>query len=435
MQKKPPIKQGARIYNLFPLLAGDMDQWPAHMRRARDMEFNGVFVNPFHYPGFSGSLYSIKDYYRVNPLIISEGSSKSPLNQLKEAVQEAEKLGLRMIMDLVINHTAVDSPLVKQHPAWYLWNPDGTVMNPSVWEGDRLVTVWGDLAEIDNENSPDRENLWRYWEELALFYCGIGFQGFRCDAAYQVTDALWKRLIDLVKRSYPGALFFAETLGCEIEDVVSLGKSGFDYTFNSSKYWDFEEAWCLNQYRENSSWAPSVSFAESHDTIRLAEELQGYEQGIKQRYLFSALFSTGVMMPMGFEFGFRKRLHVVNTRPTDWEETHTDLTGFIREVNRLKKSHAVFNEDGPIETVDVENPRVLCLKKRTFEGNECALILLNKDREAPQTFCIPSLLSLLGGTSPAMDMTPEHSRPVLPDDFREELPPAGYRIIHSGSTF
>src|SRR3989337_1280306 len=76
---------------------------------------------------------------------------------------------------------------------------------------------------------------------------------------------------------------------------------------------------------------------------------------------------------------------------------------------------------------------VLCLKKRTFEGNECALILLNKDREASQTFCIPSLLSLLGGASPAMDMTPEHSRPVLPDDFREELPPAGYRIIHSGS--
>jgi len=435
MQKKRPFKQGARIYNLFPLLAGVIDLWPAHLRRARDMEFNWVFVNPFHYPGFSGSLYSIKDYYKINPLLVSERSSKSPMDQLKKTVEETKKLGLNMIMDLVINHTAVDSLLVKHHPAWYLWNPEGTVKNPSVWEGDRCVAVWGDLAEINNENSPDRENLWRYWEELALFYCGVGFKGFRCDAAYQVTDALWKRLIHRVKESYPGALFFAETLGCEIEDVVRLGKAGFDYTFNSSKYWDFEEPWCLSQYRENSCWTPSVSFAESHDTLRLAEELHGDEQEIKQRYLFSALFSTGVMMPMGFEFGFQKRLHVVSTRPADWEETHTDLTGFIREVNGLKKSHPVFNQDGPMEIVDVENPRVLCLKKKTFEGDECALILLNKDQKAPQAFRIPSLVSLLSEEGPAMDMTPEHLRTVLPDDFREEIPPAGYRVIHSGPCF
>lgn len=435
MQKKTPFKQGARIYNLFPLLAGTMDQWPAHMRRAMDMEFNEVFVNPFHDPGFSGSLYSIKDYYEINPLFISKASPKRPMDQLREAVQEADNLGLRMIMDLVINHTAVDSPLIRTNPAWYLRNPDGTVVNPSAWEGDRCVAVWGDLAEIDNKDSPDRENLWRYWEELALFYCGIGFHGFRCDAAYQVTDALWKRLIGVVRNAYPGTLFFAETLGCEIQDVVKLGKAGFDYTFNSSKYWDFEEAWCLSQYRENSVWAPSVSFAESHDTMRLAEELHGDEQGIKQRYLFSALFSTGVMMPMGFEYGFRERMHVVKTRPEDWEEAHMDLTGFIREVNRMKKSHAVFNEDGPMETVDVGNPKVLCLKKKTFEGNECALILLNKDQKAPQTFCIPSLPSLLGGANRAMDITPEHSRPVLSDDLRAELPPAGYRVIHARPVF
>jgi len=142
-----------------------------------------------------------------------------------------------------------------------------------------------------------------------------------------------------------------------------------------------------------------------------------------------------VMMPMGFEFGFQKRLHVVSTRPADWEETHTDLTGFIREVNGLKKSHPVFNQDGPMEIVDVENPRVLCLKKKTFEGDECALILLNKDQKTPQAFRIPSLVSLLSEEGPAMDMTPEHLRTVLPDDFREEIPPAGYRVIHSGPCF
>ncbi len=31
------------------------------------MGFNAVYINPFHYPGFSGSLYAVKDYYRLNP--------------------------------------------------------------------------------------------------------------------------------------------------------------------------------------------------------------------------------------------------------------------------------------------------------------------------------------------------------------------------------
>lgn len=35
------------------------------------------------------------------------------------------------------------------------------------------------------------------------------------------------------------------------------------------------------------------------------------------------------MIPIGFKFGFRKRLHVVKTRPEDWEETEIDLTSYI----------------------------------------------------------------------------------------------------------
>jgi len=50
------------IYNLFPLLAGKFTEWDSHLLRASEMGFNWVFVNPVNYPGFSGSLYSVKDY-------------------------------------------------------------------------------------------------------------------------------------------------------------------------------------------------------------------------------------------------------------------------------------------------------------------------------------------------------------------------------------
>ena len=50
---------GPRIYNLFPLLAGPVPQWSEHLERIAAMAFDWVFVNPFHYPGFSGSLYAL----------------------------------------------------------------------------------------------------------------------------------------------------------------------------------------------------------------------------------------------------------------------------------------------------------------------------------------------------------------------------------------
>lgn len=53
------------IYNLFPRLVGHMGRWSAHAGRAREMGFNWLFLNPIQYPGFSGSLYAVKDLYRL----------------------------------------------------------------------------------------------------------------------------------------------------------------------------------------------------------------------------------------------------------------------------------------------------------------------------------------------------------------------------------
>src|SRR4051794_6700697 len=108
------IAAGPRIYNLFPLLAGKMLNWQPHLERARGMEFNWIFVNPFHMPGFSGSLYSVKDFYEFNPLLV-EPAAGPPEQQLKAAVEAAHRLGMKIMMDLVLNHTAIDSPLVTQH--------------------------------------------------------------------------------------------------------------------------------------------------------------------------------------------------------------------------------------------------------------------------------------------------------------------------------
>ena len=92
-----------RIYNLFPRLAGSMTEWLGHVPRIAAMNFNAIYINPFHYPGFSGSLYSPSDYYRFNDLFIDQKSKLKPVEQLKKFIDTAHENKLKVIMDLVIN--------------------------------------------------------------------------------------------------------------------------------------------------------------------------------------------------------------------------------------------------------------------------------------------------------------------------------------------
>ncbi|NIR42416.1 MAG: alpha-amylase, partial [Gemmatimonadetes bacterium] len=97
-------------------------------------------------------------------------------------------------------------------------------------------------------------------------------------------------------------------------------------------------------------------------------------------YAFGACFSSGVMMPMGYEYGFRKSLDVVKTRPEDWEEPLFDLSGFIGEVNRMKAGSAVLNEEGPQERLTATDEPVLALLRRASRDGEAVFVVANTDR-------------------------------------------------------
>jgi starch synthase (maltosyl-transferring) len=423
------------IYNLFPLLAGKFADWEGHLSRAAEMGFNWVFVNPIQRPGSSGSLYSITDYYDFNPQLVDRNSKKKSAEQAKDMIDTAERMGLKMMVDLVINHCSVDSELLRHHPAWFLWKDKGHVEHPFCNENGKKV-VWRDLAKFDHRNSKDAEGLFQFFFDVVKFLAKLGFKGFRCDAAYQIPSALWKRLINETKKMFPQVLFIAETLGCPPDQTRKTASAGFDYVFNSSKWWDFQGHWLMEQYGITRDIAPSISFAESHDTVRLCEELKGNIQGLKQRYLFSALFSAGVMMPIGFEFGFTKRLHVVKTRPEDWEETDIDLTAFIKKVNTIKSQHPVFQEEAVTEILHHGYPHVLLMWKASVTTQEEALLILNKDVANQQHFYSKNLGEYVQAGAPLTDSSPEHTLEYIPTPFPYDLwPGEGLVFITSRDSF
>ncbi len=426
------MSEATLIYNLFPPLVGSIPRWEEHLDRIAAMGFTWIYLNPIHTPGLSGSLYAVKDYFGLNPLFHPE-SGQDPEEALAHFLKKAARRGLKVMLDLVINHTAIDSPLVAQHPEWYAKDEDGYIKHPGAIDpaDATRVTVWGDLAELEYWPPPDPEGLLHFWDTVVAKYLRLGFMGFRADAAYKIPGDFWARLIGEARSLEPQVQFFAETLGCRLTECAQLSSAGFDFLYNSSKWWDFQEDWCLEQYNSFRHLAPSISFPETHDTDRVAAANGVAPELARQRYLFAAYFSTGLMIPMGFEFGFKKKLHVVNTRPRDWESPTYDLTSFITQVNRMKLKCPVLLEEGPQERLSPEGEPVVVLRKIRENHQGLVLAVINASRK-PQKARLPDMLDLLGKPRRRWrDLTPQAPPLKLQPVMEFTLTPAGMRLFYN----
>ncbi len=404
---------GPRIYNLFPSLVGSIERWTGHLERIAAMGFDWIYVNPFHETGYSGSLYAVKNYYRLNPLF--RGDATATDDELLGAFTNAARAaGLRIMMDLVVNHTARDADLATEHPEWYRRAGDGTIESPSATDpaDPSAVTVWTDLAELNYDARPERAAMVDYFGEVVRHYARLGMRGFRCDAAYKVPGAVWSDLIAAAREIHPDALFAAETLGAPVEAVEQLRPAGFDYLFNSSKWWDFEADWLLDQYERFRHIAPSIAFPESHDTPRLAAERNGkpdseVEAEYRFRYLFAAFFSSGVMMPVGYEYGFDRPFDVVMTRPDHWQPARFDLTSFIADVNAMKATIPALNEEGAERTLGRDGT-ALGLLRNALAGSSAAIAVMNP----AATQAALDAAVVLGEIAQPLDVTPQRSQDI-----------------------
>ena len=137
---------------------------------------------------------------------------------------------------------------------------------------------------------------------------------------------------------------------------------------------------------------------------------------------------------MGYEYGFKKRLNVVETRPRDWEAPDYDLTPFITGVNRMKKKCPVLLEEGPQTRVNPKGePVVLLLKSRESRKGR-VLAVINTTPE-PQEVAIPDLAELLGKPRRAWkDLTPDTMPLKLRTPWNSPCrrPGCGFSIIPTG---
>ncbi|MBR2199697.1 MAG: alpha-amylase, partial [Bacteroidales bacterium] len=124
--------------------------------------------------GTLGSYYAVKNYKEVNPEFGS-------MDDLQRLVNHAHRLGMKVILDWVANHSGRDNVWTKEHRDFYNLDSLG---NPAVPAG----TDWDDVADLNYDNPDMRRAMidaMKFWVQNA------DIDGFRCDVAGMVPTDFW----------------------------------------------------------------------------------------------------------------------------------------------------------------------------------------------------------------------------------------------------
>lgn len=142
--------------------------------------------------GKVGSPYSIQDYYQID-------SNLGTSDDLKKLIQEAHRLGMSVMMDIVFNHTARDASWVKQHPEYYYYK-DGKLAN--------RIGDWSDIADLDLTRLDVKQALIKVLE----FWTQFGFDGYRCDVAPLLPIDFWRQAKAAINAINPNTVWLSESV-------------------------------------------------------------------------------------------------------------------------------------------------------------------------------------------------------------------------------
>ena len=201
MNQHPEWSYGAVLYemNVRQLTPeGTLRAAAARLEFLRDLGVDAVWLMPI-YPigeknrkGTLGSYYSIRDYCAVNPEL-------GTMDDFVDFVAEAHRLGMKVLMDWVANHTSRDARWIAGKPAsWYERDASGEPAVP--WD-------WTDTAKLDYAN----RDVWEAQAAAMEFWIARhAVDGFRCDMAMLVPIGFWQYAAARLRRVKPDLFLLAE---------------------------------------------------------------------------------------------------------------------------------------------------------------------------------------------------------------------------------
>lgn len=341
------------IYQVYPRQysnEGTFEALRKDLDRIVDLGVSILYLLPIHpighvgRKGVDGCPYSISDYYGI-------AEELGTMDDFDRLVKDAHEKGLKVMLDIVFNHTSRDSKLTKEHPEWFYKNDDGGFAN--------RIGDWSDVTDL----TYDDPKQWTYLTDNLVFWAKK-VDGFRCDVAPLVPLEFWQEAREAVEKVSEGHVWLTESVHPHfIQYIRSLGHDahsdgemyqvfdiGYDYDID-----DFYEGYLKGEV-SFSSYIEAVEKQdfmypknyiklrafENHDKSRLSAKVKD-EDMFKNMLAMSFFFKGIPMLYNGVEVMSTKHLTLFDKDPINWHE-HEDITSFLKQLIALKK-HPL-NRDG-----------------------------------------------------------------------------------------
>ena len=217
------------IYNIYtPIFSatGNLAAITHDLPRIAGLGFSTILLMPIHPIGVPhenhpacGSPYAVAEFYAIDVAL-------GQLSDFARLISEAHALGLKIIMDVVLNHTAWNHPFVKQQPELYV-HTDGIKTNP---ESISQAFHFNDVAQLDFKSTPA---VPKYMLTMLIWWMrNYHVDGFRFDTAdnpygedRMIPATAWAFIGNNLKSVNPKVILLGECCNPEL----SLSPFNIDY--------------------------------------------------------------------------------------------------------------------------------------------------------------------------------------------------------------
>lgn len=391
---------------------GDIKGVEARLPELQRLGVTTVWLMPIHPIGQTksiGSPYCVRDYFGINPRL----GTAEDLHRLVRAVHAHH---MKIILDIVANHTAWDNPLIISHPEYYKHDAEGNIVAPNA--------DWKDVAGLDYHSPGLRAymtGVLKYW--LRAF----DVDGYRCDSAGLVPTDFWETASAEARKVKPGMLMLAEG------DQTDLQNRAFDLDYDWPLLGGIYAVLAKGapatriqtildgEHRRYPARALHMQISDDHD-----EQRATVKYGPRGALAASALMLTLDGVPLlynGMEVGD------TGQKPIVWEGTHQAETfRFYQQMLALRRTNSALQQGETQWLTNTEPARLLTYVRRGV-GEEFLVAINLSDK--PVTAAIDEKTEMQGWH----DVTPEWMRPASTGEREATRPPAlslgayGFRLF------
>ncbi|MBT3220200.1 MAG: glycosyl hydrolase [Proteobacteria bacterium] len=373
---------------------GDITGVIEHLDELKELGVGTIWLSPvfdsrtdkfFEWGAFHG--YWVEDYGKIEPRF---GTTA----ELKRLSAELHQRDMRLVLDVVFNHVAMDAQLEKNKPDWF--HPTCDITD---WHDARQLTdcrVHG-LPDLNQEN----EEVYQYLLGRSLGWIEeVQPDGFRIDAVRHMKNEFLERLSkDIHEIAGPGFLLLGEDFeGDALKLSQRFSAGGFGAMFDFPLHYAMLDTFCqgrppgriaatLSADHEYENPNRLVPFLDNHDRPRLQSSCDGDEKRVANALTF--LFTTrGIpSLTYGTEVGLDGAEEPHNRQDMLFGIDHPQGE-LIKKLIQQRRAHKSLQEG---------TTRILALEGNLFAyarivPSEAAIVLVNVDRE-PTTWPVPLEIS------------------------------------------